>query len=45
MNQREISIAFQTDKTPQQYIDLAKQVNQYEFDAVTVYCDAPFQKF
>ena len=42
MKQREISIAFQTDKTPQQYIDLAKLVNQYDFDAVTVYCDAPF---
>ncbi|MBI5929795.1 MAG: LLM class flavin-dependent oxidoreductase [Chloroflexi bacterium] len=40
---REISIAFQTDKTPAQYIALAQLVNQYAFDAVTVYCDAPFQ--
>lgn len=40
---REISIAFQTDKTPAQYIALAQLVNQYDFDAVTVYCDAPFQ--
>ncbi len=40
---REISIAFQTDKTPAQYIALAQLVNQYPFDAVTVYCDAPFQ--
>jgi 5,10-methylenetetrahydromethanopterin reductase len=39
----EISIAFQTDKTPAQYIALAKLVDQYDFDAVSVYCDAPFQ--
>ncbi|MCZ7544157.1 MAG: LLM class flavin-dependent oxidoreductase [Anaerolineae bacterium] len=40
--QRELSIAFQTDKTPAQYIALAQQVDQYAFDAVSVYCDAPF---
>jgi 5,10-methylenetetrahydromethanopterin reductase len=40
---RQISIAFQTDKTPAQYITLAKFVDQYDFDGVTVYCDAPFQ--
>lgn len=39
----EISIAFQTDKTPSEYIALAKLVNGYDFDAVTVYCDLPFQ--
>ncbi len=39
---REISIAFQTDKTPSQYIALAQLVDQYDFDAVSVYCDAPF---
>src|SRR5687768_11495799 len=38
----EISIAFQTDKTATEYIALAKLVNQYDFDAVTVYCDLPF---
>jgi 5,10-methylenetetrahydromethanopterin reductase len=38
----ELSIAFQTDKSPDEYIALAKQVNQYNFDVVTVYCDAPF---
>jgi 5,10-methylenetetrahydromethanopterin reductase len=38
----EISIAFQTDKTPAQYAALAQQVNDYAFDAVSVYCDAPF---
>jgi len=39
---REISIAFQTDKTPAQYIALAQLVDRYAFDAVSVYCDAPF---
>lgn len=39
----QLSIAFQTDKTPAQYIALARQVDQYAFDAVSVYCDAPFQ--
>ncbi len=42
MMQREISIAFQTNKRAADYIALARQVNQYDFDAVTVYCDAPF---
>ena len=37
-----ISIAFQTDKSPAQYIALAKLVNQYDFGVVSVYCDAPF---
>ncbi len=39
---REISIAFQTNKSPADYIALARYVNQYDFDAVSVYCDAPF---
>jgi 5,10-methylenetetrahydromethanopterin reductase len=39
---REISIAFQTNKTAQEYIALAQMVNEYDFDAITVYCDAPF---
>ncbi len=42
MSKRELSIAFQTDKRAQAYIDLAKLVDEYSFDAVTVYCDAPF---
>lgn len=37
-----ISIAFQTDKSAAQYIALAKLVNQYDFDVVTVYCDLPY---
>lgn len=43
MKNREISIAFQTDKRAGDYIALARLVNQYAFDAVTVYCDAPYQ--
>lgn len=42
MAKRELSIAFQTDKRAQDYIHLAKLVDHYEFDAVTVYCDAPY---
>jgi 5,10-methylenetetrahydromethanopterin reductase len=41
-NSHEISIAFQTDKTAAQYVALARLANHYDFDAVTVYCDAPF---
>src|SRR5712664_4235657 len=40
---REISIAFQTDKTPSQYRELAQLVNRYDFDAVSVYGDMPNQ--
>lgn len=44
MSQRyEISIAFQTDKRAEDYVALARFVNAYDFDRVTVYCDAPFQ--
>jgi 5,10-methylenetetrahydromethanopterin reductase len=39
---RALSIAFQTDKTPSQYAELAQIVDGYGFDAVSVYCDAPF---
>ncbi|MCY3832199.1 MAG: LLM class flavin-dependent oxidoreductase [Chloroflexi bacterium] len=42
MAKRELSIAFQTDKRAREYINLAKLVDQYAFDAVTVYCDAPY---
>lgn len=37
-----ISIALQTDKTAAEYIALAQLINQYDFDVVSVYCDAPF---
>jgi 5,10-methylenetetrahydromethanopterin reductase len=39
---RQISIALQTDKTPAEYVRLAQLINRYPFDAVSVYCDAPF---
>ena len=42
MTNRELSIAFQTDKHAREYIALARLVNEYAFDAVTVYCDAPY---
>lgn len=40
--ERRVSIAFQTDKTPAEYIGLAKLVDRYDFDVVSVYCDAPY---
>ncbi len=40
---QEVSIAFQTDKTPAEYRELAQLVNQYAFDVVSVYGDAPYQ--
>jgi len=40
---REISIAFQTDKRAAEYVALAQAVDAYDFQRVTVYCDAPFQ--
>lgn len=43
MTPPQLSIAFQTDKTPAEYIALAKLVDQYAFDVVSVYCDAPYQ--
>lgn len=42
MTKRELSIAFQTDKRAKTYIALAQLVDQFAFDALTVYCDAPY---
>ena len=42
MKKRQVSIAFQTNKTPTAYIELAKYVNRFDFDVISVYCDAPF---
>lgn len=39
---RQVSIALQTDKHASEYVALARLIDQYDFDAVTVYCDAPF---
>jgi len=44
MSTKEISIAFQTDKRASEYIALAKFINDFAFDAVSVYCDAPFHQ-
>ena len=43
MSQGKISIAFQTNKSAAEYIQLAKLVNSYDFDVVSVYCDLPYQ--
>jgi len=43
MRSREISIAFQTNKSSAEYISLARRTNQYGFDVVSVYCDLPYQ--
>jgi 5,10-methylenetetrahydromethanopterin reductase len=43
MKRKQLSIAFQTNKTPATYVHLAKYVNHYDFDVVSVYCDAPYQ--
>ena len=43
MKRGKISIAFQTNKSATEYIQLAKLVNQYDFDVVSVYCDLPYQ--
>lgn len=42
MNTHQLSIAFQTDKSPAEYIALAKLVDQYQLDVVSVYCDLPY---
>ena len=42
MKPYQVSVAFQTDKSPTDYRAIAKLVNQYDFDVVSVYCDAPF---
>lgn len=43
MPQRQVSIALQTDKRAAEYVALARLIDTFAFDAVTVYCDAPFQ--
>ena len=42
MKKLQLSLAFQTNKTVIEYISLAKLVNQFDFDMVSVYCDAPY---
>jgi 5,10-methylenetetrahydromethanopterin reductase len=42
MTHRELSIAFQTNKTPAEYAALGALADEHGFDAITVYNDAPF---
>ncbi|MCK6576617.1 MAG: LLM class flavin-dependent oxidoreductase [Anaerolineae bacterium] len=39
---RQISIALQTSKSAAEYVALARLIDTYPFDGVTVYCDAPY---
>ncbi len=43
MTRREISIAFQSDKPPADYAELAQRVEDYGFDALSIYADLLFQ--
>src|SRR3954470_17731166 len=43
MPRREVSIAFQSNKTAAEYVALARQVEAYGFDARSVYNDLMFQ--
>jgi 5,10-methylenetetrahydromethanopterin reductase len=40
---KKLSLGFQTNKTVDEYIALAQLIDQYDFDAVSAYCDAPYQ--
>ncbi len=42
MNRFKLSIALQTDKSAAEYVALAQLIDRYDFDLVSVYCDAPF---
>ena len=37
-----VSIALQTDKSASDYVALAQLIDRYDFDVVSVYCDAPY---
>jgi 5,10-methylenetetrahydromethanopterin reductase len=43
MRRLELSIAFQTNKTPQEYVGLGQLLNPFGFDVVSVYNDLFFQ--
>ncbi|HYI15930.1 MAG TPA: LLM class flavin-dependent oxidoreductase [Thermomicrobiales bacterium] len=43
MTRRELSIAFQSDKPPSDYAELAQRVEGYGFDALSIYADLFFQ--
>lgn len=39
---RQVALGVQTDKTPAEYVALARLIDRYEVDVVHVYCDLPF---
>ena len=43
MTSREVSIAFQSDKTPDEYVELARLAERAGFDVVSVYHDLLYQ--
>ena len=43
MSRRELSIAFQSDKHPSDYAELAQRVEDYGFDVLSIYADLLFQ--
>ncbi|MBV9596954.1 MAG: LLM class flavin-dependent oxidoreductase [Chloroflexi bacterium] len=43
MTRLELSVAFQTNKTPSEYVALGQLVNGFDFDVVSVYNDLFFQ--
>ena len=43
MQRREVSVAFQSNKGAAEYAALARQVEEYGFDALSVYGDLMFQ--
>lgn len=43
MTRRELSIAFQSDKPPADYAELARRVEGYGFDVLSIYADLLFQ--
>ena len=43
MQRREVSVAFQSNKSAAEYAALARQVEEYGFDALSVYGDLMFQ--
>jgi 5,10-methylenetetrahydromethanopterin reductase len=43
VTRHELSIAFQSDKPPSDYAELAKRVEEYGFDVLSIYADLLFQ--
>ena len=39
---KQVALGIQTDKTPAEYVALARLIDGYEVDVVHVYCDLPY---